>query len=145
MIREATVDDVANCQELAEKFYHSRNTKGQFNGVYWAKYWYNLIQSGVGKILLREDSNGGVAEAIGYIEHPGNAGNPCVSTMFWFVIDDSQGLASGALLKAFVDGPASGKEARIALLIGSEIMKVASICCGHGFEAYEKVYLKEGK
>lgn len=144
MIREATVDDVANCQELAEKFYHSRNTKGQFNGVYWAKYWYNLIRSGVGKILLREDSDGGVAEAIGYIEHPGNAGNPCVSTMFWFVYGEHQGLAAGALFSAFMAGPAFQKEVRIALLIDSDLKRIASIISGHKFEPYEKIYLKEG-
>ncbi len=146
MIREATVDDVVNCQELAEKFYHSRNTKGQFNGAYWAKYWYNLIQSGVGKILLRESVDNSIVEAIGYIQHPGHAGQPCVSTMFWFVEEEYyQGLAAGSLLKAFMDGPASNQETRIAILVDDGLPSTAAVLSRYGFFVYESVYLKEGQ
>jgi hypothetical protein len=144
MIRLAHVEDVLDCRMLAEKFFHDRNTKGKFDGKFFEQQWVNLLSSGVGSILLRESAEFKVVEAIGYIVHPGGSGSECVSTMFWYVGDDSQGLASGALFRAFMDGPAMGRETRISLLIDGELIDVSNLLTQCGFTMYEMVYLKEG-
>jgi hypothetical protein len=63
--------------------------------------------------------------------------------MFWYVGDDPQGLASGSLFKAFLDGPAKGRETRISLLVDGGLIGTSAVLSQSGFSMYEMVYLKE--
>lgn len=143
MIRLAQVEDVLDCRILAEKFFFARNTKGKFSGEFFEGQWVGFLTTGIGNILLRESAEFKVVEAIGYIVHPGGNGAECVSTMFWYVDDDSQGLAAGALFKAFLDGPAKDREIRISVLADERLIAVSDVLSQSGFSMYEMVYLKE--
>ena len=143
MIRLAQVEDVLDCRILAEKFFFARNTKGKFSGKFFEGQWVGFLTTGIGNILLRESAEFKVVEAIGYIVHPGGNGAECVSTMFWYVDDDSQGLAAGALFKAFLDGPAKDREIRISVLADERLIAVSDVLSQSGFSMYEMVYLKE--
>lgn len=143
MIRTAHVEDVLDCRILAEKFFFARNTKGKFSGEFFEGQWVGFLTTGIGNILLRESAEFKVVEAIGYIVHPGGNGAECVSTMFWYVDDDSQGLAAGALFKAFLDGPAKDREIRISVLADERLIAVSDVLSQSGFSMYEMVYLKE--
>jgi hypothetical protein len=143
MIRLAQVEDVLDCRILAEKFFFARNTKGKFSGEFFEGQWVGFLTTGIGNILLRESAEFKIVEAIGYIVHPGGNGAECVSTMFWYVDDDSQGLAAGALFKAFLDGPAKDREIRISVLADERLIAVSDVLSQSGFSMYEMVYLKE--
>ena len=143
MIRLAHIEDVLDCRLLAERYFFARNTKGQFSGQFFEGQWVGFLTTGIGNILLRESADFKIVEAIGYIVHPGGNGAECVSTMFWYVDDNSQGLAAGALFKAFLDGPAKGRETRISVLADERLIGVSDVLVQFGFSMYEMVYLKE--
>lgn len=144
MIRHATIEDVIKCEKLAEEFYHKRNSRGQFSGQYFVEYWGKIIDSGIGKILLRE-SDGKPMEALGYVVHPSFAGKPAVSTMFWYVTDEPQGLATGAILESFTQEAklVGASEVRVSLLLDERLIRISSALKSYGFEVYEMVYLLE--
>lgn len=144
MIRHATIEDVIQCKELAKEFYHKRNSRGQFSGQYFVEYWGKIIDSGIGKILLRE-SDGRPMEALGYVVHPSFAGKPSISTMFWYVTEEPQGLATGALLEEFTAEAKKigATEVRVALLLDERLIRISSALKSYGFEVYEMVYLLE--
>lgn len=142
MIRHATIEDVLRCSDLAETYYHQKNTKGSFSKDAFIQFWVKAFDAGIGEILMRE-SDGKVMEAIGYVSHPGMSGLRCVSTMFWYVIDEPQGLATGLVLKQFLDYVQGIPETRVALLIDANLPHSASVLKSCGFEPYEMIYLKE--
>lgn len=144
MIRDATHADILKCEQLAAEFYSRWNTRGQFSGQYFIEYWGKIFEAGIGRILLRE-SDGKPMEALGFVIHPSLAGKPAISTVFWYVADEPQGLASGALLDRFIEEADKLKatEIRIALLVDERLVRIASTLKQYGFTAYEMVYLKE--
>lgn len=144
MIRDATIEDVIKCEKLAEEFYYKRNSRGQFSGQYFVEYWGKIIDSGIGKILLRE-SDGRPMEALGYVIHPSFAGKPAVSTLFWYVTDEAQGLATGALLDEFYKETKriNAAEVRVSLLLDERWIKISSALKSYGFKVYEMVHLLE--
>lgn len=144
MIREATIQDVVKCADLAEAFFYQRNCMGDLSKDAFVDFWKRAIFSDIGVILMRE-TDGTPKEAVGYIEHPGFNGKPCVSTMFWYVTDDSQGLATGSLLDAFLERVKGISEIRVALLVDETLTKVSSTLQGCGFSLNEMVYMKENK
>ncbi len=144
MIRHATTKDIINCARLAEDFYYKRNSRGQFSGQYFVEYWGKMLDSGIGKILLRE-SDGKPMEAMGYVVHPSFTGLPSISTMFWYVSDEPQGLATGALLEAFTQESRNvgAKEIRVSILLDERLIRISSALKSYGFVVYEMVYLLE--
>lgn len=144
MIRHATIEDILHCATLAENYYYKRNSKGKFSGQYFVEFWGKALDSGMGKILLRE-SDGKPMEAMGYVVHPSFAGLPSISTMFWFVTEESQGLATGALLEEFIaeSKRIGAKEIRVSLLLDERLIRISSALKYYGFEVYEMVYLLE--
>lgn len=144
MIRHATIEDVVKCGDLAEAYYLQKNTKGAFSTRAFIEFWVKAFEAGIGSILLRE-SDGRPMEAIGYVSHPGMSGRRCVSTMFWYVIDEPQGLASGLVLKHFLEYVKGVAETRVALLMDANLPHNASILKSCGFEPYEMIMMKEEK
>jgi len=147
MIREATISDVIECGKLAEEFYAARNKAGEFNSQCFIEFWGRIIESEQGVIYMRE-VDGVPREAIGIIYHPNPYnGKPCASSMFWFVCDGGQGLASGALFE-HVLGVVEKRgimEFKIPLLLDERLIRSGSFLKSNGFEISDMTYTKEMK
>ena len=141
MIREATINDVALCGEMASAFYFKHNSSGFFVAEQFIAFWEMMLAKNLGTIYLRERS-GVPVEAMGIIRHPSiYNGLPSAASMFWYTTN-GQGLASGSLFDHVMTLLRAEKiaEFKVPILIDDRLGKVAGFLLNIGFVPSDMTY-----
>lgn len=96
-LRLASRDDVEAFSHLACHFYQRTGGLGAFNSDVFKYYWGQLLQTGMGMVILRMGPKE-PAEALGLMIHPDvNDGDLTAVAAFWYFIEDPTSLIAGRL------------------------------------------------
>jgi hypothetical protein len=101
VIRELTVEEVPQCEEIGRLFYAEGTIPGEFNPEVFNSNWKNLIDNNVGTILGAWKNNRLIGVLGGVLAPDVNDGQLVANEMFWFMLPDSRG-GGIRLLKSYM-------------------------------------------
>jgi hypothetical protein len=145
MIRAITIEEVHKFAELGKWFYERLELQGKFNFEVFCQNWRKLIGMKTGFILGRFDEDDNPVEALGVIEYPDVfSGEPTACNMFWFYLQEPQGLEAGMLYRAleFDCVQRKIKHLYIAVLCNERLAKVGGFLLKSGYQLSEMQYRK---
>lgn len=142
--------DVIRTIDLAKTFIEDANLKGGFDPEHYKVEWENLIESGIGKMILVEREDGKIVAGITALIIKGiNSGvSTCVETS-WFsspeLSEFARGLISVRLMHALerLAVSSGAKIMAMGLINGYRDKSIRSLYEKFGFEKSEETWIKE--
>lgn len=132
-MKTATIQDLERALPMAQKFYEDCQFPSEFDGPYFLSVWGKIIESGLGRIYIREHE-GEIVEAIGVIIADGTMCKIRTATVqFWFV-GGKPGLASGLLFNSMLQAVTE---------IGVQFVHISALV-RYRYDAMKKFLMKSG-
>lgn len=146
MIALATTGDMAGVADIASLYFYKVKKLGEFRREVFCSTWNNLISTGAGLVIKRTSNGSGIVEGMGFLIYPDQFDQaPSAYAAFWYVSEESKGLAGGML---HLEVEAILKERGIARIYMTSLLNhrngtVSKYLMKAGYQPIEVVYGKE--